>query len=155
MVTNAQYRGLGVRKIWPHPLTVEAVSTFAGGAGNVAGDPLPFQVAGIATKKTNLPGKSFRGRVYLPFPSEASNDVDGNPTMGYGTLAQTFLAAVQLSYIISATPPAPPGDNASFTPCVWSRKLLQGTFTIAHAFKDKWATQRRRGDFGKPNTPPF
>lgn len=45
-------------------------STLSGDAGDVIGDALPPRNAPVISKKTGLRGRSFRGRMYLPFLSE-------------------------------------------------------------------------------------
>jgi len=128
------------------------------GAGLATGISLPTQVCGIYTKHTEVAGPSGRGRTYVPFPSDdALGAVAGSdiPTAAYqlkvfnlsgnfsGTVAYltATLIAFQVQWGLYREPPTP--APPVFTPII---------STVAHRL---WATQKRRGDYGRPNVSPF
>jgi hypothetical protein len=150
MTSNATYRGVGVRRIKPLPVTIETFTIASLGAGTAAGDVLPTQTCGMISLRTLLAGKSRRGRFYVPFPSEGLNDTDGTPTAAYittlGLLAGDILATLTAGG---------GGNTNDLVPVVYSRELDLTTDLASTISRDKWATQRSRGDFGRVNPPPF
>ncbi len=62
---------------WPNIAT--GIYSTGNQLGTRAGDPLPPQIALVITKKTNLRGKSGRGRMYLCGMSE-DDSTNGRPT---------------------------------------------------------------------------
>lgn len=149
---NAFFRGLTVWRIWPLPKPVPIVRTTGAGAGTGAGDPLPKQISGICKKKTAQAGRSQRGRMYIPFPSEGDNNpTEGRPSGGYIAKLALFDATIE-SIITVGTPP----DTSQVAPCIVHRGV-PGTFTFMTEFDEApyWGTQRRRGDYGPQNIAPF
>lgn len=146
---QAEFRGVGVRQLVVVPKPAEALDGSEAGNGTSVGDALPGQVAGLISLRTNFAGRSGRGRVYIPFPTEAQNDVDGEPTLAYIGNAQNLAAVLAQSWTLVAGT-----DSTTFQPIVWNRKLAQYTIITSSIVRTKWATQRRRGDFGRPNVSP-
>lgn len=150
MDATSSYRGTGVRRISPLPLGVENVSVANAGIGTATGTRLPSQDAGMITLRTEFGGRTRRGRIYVPFPSVSDNDAAGNPTTGYMTRLGT-LAGV-LIFVQGLTQ----GANANtFQPVIHSRKEGVNTYIRTATAIQKWATQRSRGQFGRPNPYPF
>lgn len=159
MSVNAFFYGVHAMKWRPAPPQVGAVSATAGQGGTVAGDVLPGQVSGLISLRTTNATRRGRGRVYIPFPSEADTGAQGNPTAAYltnlGNLAGVFdneVAAIG------------GGTDTTFTPVIFGRARpatpvlpalpeIITDVTVATA-ANRFATQRRRGGFGRPNTPP-
>lgn len=153
LATSATYRGVQVQRIWPLPRTFPSVVTASAGAGTGAvGDPLPRQTSGIITLNTEFAGRAFRGRIYLPFPSEGANDVDGTPTAAYLTSLQAFATDLATTESI-----ADAGANlVVLTPVIYHFLQPGTSHTVtAGVARDKWATQRRRGAYGNPNSSPI
>lgn len=150
MSAGARYRGASAQKIFPLPVSRSYAYTAADTPGLVAGDILPGQVAGIISTLTDFGGPKYRGRIYLPFPSEASNEATGNPDAAYGVNSFALAVALFQQIIVGTNP-----NTATLQPVLWHRGL--NTYTnIVDAFnRDKWATQRRRGDYGRTNPIPF
>lgn len=145
----AFYRGVSVQRIFPAPTTIPAIVTVNDGAGEVTGDLLPAQVCGVITKQTPYAGPQFRGRMYCPFPGEADNT--GNaPTAGYGARLDDIALAL-LDVIVAGAG----GDTSDMTPCLYHRG--DGSITLLTATRTNllWGTQRRRGNYGRLNNPPF
>jgi len=146
---EAQYLGMDIRRVWPTK-TVLYNSTVGAGPGTIAGEILPTQVAGLITLRSETPGPGGRGRMYIPFPSEADNDENGRPEGNY-LQRLAFFAALMVEQQF----PAGPDGSATLDPVVWSRTTQTHKMIVDSVRRTKWATQRRRGGFGKPNTPPF
>lgn len=102
---------------------------WTGGQG--VGDFIP-QVAGLVKLNTTLRGRSFRGRVFLPFVAEAAQ-VSGTLTAGNVTTAQAawnnFLTAMSVA-------------TADLT--VASYHLSTDTLVLNALVESQTATQRRR-----------
>jgi hypothetical protein len=130
------------------------MSILLAGAGTGGTDALPRQVAGLTAWKTALAGRAFRGRTFWPFPSAAFDTGDGVPTAAAVT-AYTNLAVEALNFVTV-------GDvtNRSIIALVIRNKPVRGVpwtstpVTVGTTF-NKWATQRRRGTFGRANVSPI
>lgn len=147
---NAMYRGCGVQRISPLPKTLEVFSIEEQGAGSVVGEPLPGQVSGLISFKTALAGREYRGRAYVPFPSEVHNDETGLPTSGYFALLEQLGDDLEAPMTAFTAPKA-----ATVIPVVWSKKFSSATPVVFTLPRQKWATQRRRGPFGAANASPI
>jgi len=149
---EAEFRGYLVRRI--HPTYGAEYADVAGaGDGAVAGDALPRQTSGLISKKAAVPGRRKGGRFYIPFPSEGDNDVDGIPTDEYFT--RLGLLADNLWQSLA---------TGAFTadPCIAKIRSVAGVTTVIETRLisrckpvQAWATQRRRGSFGRINTSPI
>lgn len=144
------YQGLSVQRIFPAPPTVPVVLTNLEGAGVAAGDLLPGQVAGIIKTKTAFAGKKYRGRIYLPFPSEGSNEPPGRPTAVYEGAAQNLANSMFALGVVGGA-----GNTVDIIPVVYHRAGQTTDNITSSDAQRKWATQRRRGDFGRLNPAPF
>jgi len=120
------------------------------GIGNDAGDPLPTQTCGLISIYTDTLGKSGQGRVYVPFPAQDSIDSNGSPDALYlGDLDDLGLALT--------TPLAVPSGaiSAVFVPVMYVPGGAPPKPIIKYLVRDAFATQRRRGAFGRLNANPF
>lgn len=147
---QARYRGISVQKIRPLPVTFPQIVTANDGVGLVAGDLMSTQTSGIISSQTNLAGPGFRGRAYIPFPGEASNDVDGTPTAAYVSLIDDLGEMLYEAHPVGAGP-----NDIVITPVLFHRATATFTDITGFVARDKWATQRRRGSYGKTNPTPF
>jgi len=146
---EATYSGCIAQKIFPTPMGMPAMASGGGGVGLVVGDALPKQVAGIIAKITAFAGRAFRGRAFVPFPSEADNDNASRPTADYCSRLAILGGIVKGTLLVIDGL-----NNAGLTPQILHRASMTVT-PIVDAFDRKfWATQRRRGDFGRINTMP-
>lgn len=115
--------------------------------GNAMGSTLPTQVCGIITKKTDLIGRANRGRMYIPFPSDIYRTFPfETPNDDYQTLLRA-LAGLFLFTIVSETWVA--------QPVIYHRVGMFPTDITSFAVQPRWATQRKRGDYGKLNPLPW
>jgi len=152
LTEEARYDGLRGRVLTPTETQWEAEINSAG-VGTVIGEPLPRQVSGIVTMNTAVFGRKGRGRLYLPFPSEE----DSEPTLGipgsaYVTAAQSIgdFFTQPLVVTIAAVNYSLDWVLQSVTDGVPSYFLYTGAVA-----RPRWATQRRRGSYGRPNASPL
>ena len=150
MCVVATHRGYRIRRISPVK-TAYFIDIADQGVGAVPGEPLPSQVSGIITLQTALPGRTNRGRKYMPFPSEGDNGVDHIPSLVYmpllGALATLFTQFVTCGVL---------GSICEFRPIIYRGPAFVIHSTVVNARANrKWATQRRRGSYGAANAMPF
>lgn len=117
--------------------------------GAIAGDPLPGQITGLTTWRTELAGARHRGRTYWPFPAETDNIVTSVPSVGYQGQINALSTKMQtLTVTADAT-------EWLLALHIWSEVDAVYREVTAYTVRPKWATQRRRGDFGRANILPF
>jgi len=128
----------------------QSASAATGTAGAIG---LPRQASAIISWYGTGAGPRNRGRLYIPFPASADDEGNGNPTAGY--LARLGTLATNLKSVSSITQG---GHTASFRLVIFHRATAPPNWTedvFRYTIKDKWATQKRRGDYGKANSGPF
>lgn len=150
MSDKATYWGVGVQKMNPLPLYPEVKADAGAGTGTTGSASLPKQVSGLVTWYTPFAGRKGRGRSYLPFPSVEYNGSRGAPSLAYIENVNTI--AILLGGPIAVTEG---GRSCSITPVLWHRRTLIYDNIIGYRVNQNWATQRRRGDLGRPNAPPW
>lgn len=149
--SGATYWGLSLQRISPGPIPIEVHTINAQGIGTGDLTRMPKQVCGYFNRKTTFAGRSEIARTYVPFPGEDDNgDATAAPTAGYMTRLGA-LAGHLIGTIVLGTG----GDTVSIIPVIWHRTTSSSTVIVTAQAKQRWATQRRRGDFGRPNNPPF
>jgi len=116
----------------------------SGGAGT-----LPGQTSSIITWQTTLAGARNRGRAYVPFPPSAAQDTDNSPTAGFKATLQSLADQWAVPVTIVGTT-----GSIDLQPTIFHRATNDDTLVLVGLARKKWATQRRRGDYGRPN-PPF
>lgn len=151
---EAEFRGILVRRVQPTPSTFFGDSTDQGDGG-VAGDMLPRQVAGLISKRSAVPGRRLSGRFYMPFPGEGDNSDLSFPTDDYVARLTTVSTAISSDL----------GDGTATRAslCIYQRPKIVGGVPIAYATRyvqftraaEAWATQRRRGSYGRTNISPL
>lgn len=107
--------------------------------GNVPGDKLPGQCAGVLTLRTQLAGPRRRGRFYTSFPSESHSDADGLPTPAYVALLTTLGARLVEQITASAM-----GGAAILRPVIYSAAGAVTTPLIGTTSRLVFGSQRRR-----------
>lgn len=146
---SAQYRGCGVRRIKPLPAETETFSSTGQGAGVGNGNSLPTQTCGIITLRTSLGGPRYRGRAYIPFPSEGDNNLNGLPEATYITGLNALGAK-----LVAGFTPGSGGNTVDMLPVIYSRKYGTSQDVISYVSRSKWGTQRSRGSYGAVNASP-
>lgn len=124
-------------------------SGFDGEGGTVMGLPMPTQVSGIITRRIIATGPSNRGRLYIPFASVADQGGDEHPSLDYQSRLENLATALMPLTVPLALP-----DGSSLIPILWNYANPFGTPEALFEWtaQDKWATQKRRGDYGKMNS---
>lgn len=150
MAGPASFRGVGARVIDP-ALSLEVYSNTLTGLAAGGVTPLPKQVAGFISLRTDTAGRRGRGRIYVPFPSTDHVEPDGNPTVGYLNILQ-LLANIYTGEVVVA---GSGGGSVTLDPVLWGRELNIPTLITRNIVPDRFATQRRRGDFGPVNVSPI
>lgn len=141
-------------KLVPNPdrlaVSYDTTNSIDGSGGAVA---LPTQTAGLIRFTSPIMGKHGEGRNYLPFPPAAKSELHGVPTSAY----KTELAAVASILGNGITVLDVPGNPGTIVPTLRPTPGVPpdpATIT-GHVTLGAWATQRRRGAFGRLNVSPF
>ena len=130
----------------PRPDDTGALSQVGtGGAGL-----LPTQACGLTSWYTPLLGKHGQGRTYWPFPAPAHSEADGTPTAAYLTLLGDLTSFLTNTIAVVDGP-----VTGLFNHVIYHDPLAGPQFVDDGLERNAWATQRRRGAFGKANSPPF
>lgn len=148
--TPAKYLGMSIRQYdvggpkWATLWTKQDA-----GFGNGGAVPCPKQAAGILSKETAIGGVAGRGRTYIPFPSTDFVEADGNPTNAYLTAATTYANKIDGSENVDLTNEL----VITFGLMKW-RDAASFKRTTKVTPRDRFATQMRRGDYGRLNAIP-
>lgn len=146
LTTPALFLGFRHRVIQP-TVSVQYPAAAGEGPGTGGTQPLPRQVAGLIRFKADVVGRRKGGRIYVPFPDETHSDPNGIPTGAYVTALEAIANVWRTALTF--------GDAGVLTPVIYQRPKgvvpysTRGivTATVPMAF----ATQRRRGSFGRTN----
>jgi len=150
LVDSAQYLFTEASKVFPLPASVRGMSDDGAGEGGWASDPMPRQTCGLITK-VPASGSGFRkGRCYVPFPSEDDNDESAVPSTTYVTRLEALAAGLfQVYNLVQGV-----DDVGVLTPRLWRRGGGTTAVVTGTSVRRKWATQRRRGSYGRANFSP-
>lgn len=153
MSTDAHWQGLSAQRIFPLPRTLADIATANEGPGAVSANTLPGQVTGLITLTTPLAGPKYRGRRYIGFPTEDDLQLDGIPNSAY----VLKLNAIALLWGPGPNPFANSGltGTAVMQTVLWHRDTQTFSEVTGTISRKKWATQKRRGNYGAPNVTPF
>jgi len=150
MGNTAQWKGVTVQIIAGTTPSPYQVSNAHSNFGTVAGDLMPRQTCGIITKYTAGIGRANRGRLYVAFPAEPDNAVTAVPVAGYITRLDNLGAVVLVNNTITGGS----GGTIKLSPIIWHRATSTYTPVNGRRSNQRWATQRRRGSYGRPNVLP-
>jgi hypothetical protein len=149
LTSAAAYWGVKVIRRTPAPSAAAAYSTLTASIGSAGSKPLPTQTAGLLKLHSTTFGRKGRGRIFLPFPDEA--DITGTvPTSGYITQLEAIGAALLGLETVGTLP-----NTAAILLAVGNRSAT-GTYAVVSSTApgSQFATQRRRGGYGKINVVP-
>lgn len=155
LLTNtASYRGFKMRIVQP-VLSIELGFTDGQGFGSAGVSPLPRQCAGFIRLRSNTPGHGKSGRVYVPFPDEADCQPNGKPEDNYMNNLEALGDKLRT--------PIAYGAGGVISPIIYSRPMPLRVPPRAWSFSTirsqlpvrAFATQRRRGSFGRVNVDPL
>jgi hypothetical protein len=145
MATRWVYAGIKAQVFKP-ALQVAVTSTLNIGAGTVAGNDAPPQCAGLITKKTAVPGRPGRGRMYVGGVCTADILAPGTPSAGYVTRLTNLANGIFALTVVGGG-----ANTATLQPCLWSKKLATTVDIRSLVIRGSFATQRRRSLVGKPD----
>jgi hypothetical protein len=149
----ATYNGITCSRVTgATPYEIYDSSTVSQGIGVAGAAAMSKQTAGLIGFYTNFAGRAFRGRQYVPFPASADDTGEGKPTIGAGS----YVARLGALALVLITPfvVVSGANTATLTPVIFHKGSSSMTPITAAAARLVWATQKRRGDFGKTNNPP-
>jgi hypothetical protein len=148
--TTFSYRGAtGAVYSPPGNVTNPLVSTIGQGSGTGTG-VAPKQLAGLLALKSALVGRRGQGRVYLPFPSASMVSAAGVPSTAAATLLTVAKGLMEGPIGAGSS-----GNTTALFYSVRSRKFASSGVVVQATPRLQFATQRRRGFFGKVNAMPF
>lgn len=151
MTSQATYRGIQAYLLNVLPLPVPQVETANAGAATGGAVAQSRQTCGITSWKTQFAGPGNRGRTYWPFPPTSGDESIGEPNEAYIDAVQTLNALLFASMVIT-------GIDGSATAFLVLRVRRTPSAPIAiESFQtqQKWATQKRRGSYGRVNASPI
>lgn len=155
--SDASFRGTAARIISSTPPSAPVFFNTNVGGGTGTPPDLPRQTTGMISWQTAFGGRAFRGRTYLGFPWSGLNNLDGVPTAPAITLITNVAQAI---FNVTSIPNVAGTGSVSVVMLLVHKKDKAGLIpdpTLINGFivRNKWATQRRRGSFGRPNTSPI
>lgn len=150
MTSSGAYRGVGVQVVGPGTPTVEVSNTTGAGPGQVVGEPLPPQNAGLIKFTTHVAGRAGRGFLYTPFPGEGDNTGNGICSAGY-ILNLDALGGILTQVVTVGTLP----DTVTLTPVLYNR-VTKSTIVVS-GFKSRpyFSQQKRRSYLRRGDVPAF
>jgi hypothetical protein len=157
LVNSAEYIGTDMQDITgapPYPIQVFTTANQGAGTGGAA--TMGSQVSGIYSTVTAKTGKKFRGRAYIPFPAAAMSTTDAPPEM---TDAYQSILADIANLTTAATALIVGGSAYTLNWALCHNPQAAGAksldITTGYKIGVAWATQKRRGDFGRTNAFPL
>lgn len=159
--TGAEYRGVQAQiyqTVEPfHAKFVEAFTNTSAGPGTGGAALMPLQVSGLISYQTARPGRANRGRTYVPFVSPVNATAAGFPTPGYIVASTALAADLSAGLLVTAGPRTATlvrglfhgKDKAGVRP-VPAFDVILGSIVAT-----RFATQRKRGGFGRHNDSPI
>jgi hypothetical protein len=147
---NATFKGTTTQIINRIPKPVYVTETGSAGVGSAGAIAGPRQAAGLISLKTNYAGSRYRGRSYIPFPSSTDMSGNGVPGSAY-TTKLTTLNGILLAWVTVTTG----GRSADFDLVVYSKKFSTTALVLTILARTAWATIKKRGTYGRPNTSPI
>lgn len=159
---QAEYVGADIRDVQGTPLPVASASVVGQGMGSDTTALLPGQVSGLISTLTNLSGRQYRGRMYVPFPGLASSNgnIPPAPTAAYVTrlnnlgaelFTPTTINNVAGTGTVTLSPVLHHSQPKGTPPPV----IPPDTFITGFRGNSLYATQRRRGNYGRTNPLPI
>jgi hypothetical protein len=159
LANSAEYRGVQAQIYLATPPNRAAFSAAfintSAGPGLAGATPLPSQTCGLIQFQTGEAGQANRGRLFIPFPAVLDNSSGGTPVAGYVTRLTTLVALMDSGISIVAG-----ARTATLVRVLRHGKNKAGvqptpTPVTSGTASDLWATQRKRGDFGRTNVSPI
>lgn len=134
--------------VGPRPRPAHTVSNQ--GTGNNASHALPSQDCGLVSLYTDILGKTGQGRIYTPFPPVDALETDGTVTVAFQGILDDVGA-----YMITPRVVTDGGITATFNACLYTPGGDPPKLFTSYIVRGAFATQRKRGAFGRLNQRPF
>jgi len=163
LANPAEYRGVEVRiQEFPQPGAVFQNASAGNGTGGTI--TLPRTMSALIRFGTAFGGRQFKGRNYIPFLPVDAVVGDGLMTAAYSALLAAYALALSADIYPVTTGPA---GFATIHQVIIHSQTKEGakhvpplpiqppTEVQSWTVSGRFAVQHRRGDFGKPNTPPI
>lgn len=147
-LTSERVRFIGVKGVFLAPVPAKASGIATDSLDGLNRNPeLPQQASGFIRLESNGPGKRNRGRIYVPFPSqEFTNPANGEPTLLYVAALTNFAQSIASAQAVLAGL-----TSVSLEPVIASKTGTPNSTVVRASAIPLWATQRRRGNFGRIN----
>jgi hypothetical protein len=145
----ASYRGVQAQIVRTPPI-IDVYANGNTGAGTAGANAQPPQSSGLNTWLTAFAGPAYRGRTFWPFPATASQTASGSPSAAYQTALGALCSALQTLAIVAVG-----GRNATFQMVLLHRELGTTSVITGYTVRSAWATQKKRGELGRPNASPI
>lgn len=153
MAADASYFGMQMARHVGTAYVPLTDSRSGSGAGTAGGMSLPRQAAGLCKLTTGGPGRKNRGRFYMPFPSSTYDSSGGLVSAPGVALIQQMGDSIRGPFL--QTVPPTPLQDITLQAIIYHRTLDTFTRVTGAVARAVFATQRRRGSYGKPNADPF
>lgn len=151
MFNGADYQGTRVRRVFPPNNDQWAISTALAGPGTAGTIALPTQSCGLIRFTGPFLGKHAEGRTYVPFPSASDNQTHGIPTASYVTRLNALGSDMVTPFTVNGTG----SRTINFRPGLVQRPSFTMTLITIGLGQPSWATQKRRGEYGRTNKSPI
>jgi hypothetical protein len=160
MSSLTEYRGIEMQILSPVPpfqaLYTEAFTNLNAQPGTSGELTLPSQVAGLVEFQTGAARQRGRGRAYLAFPAAGNDDGTGKPSAGARLVMAQIASDMEAGLAVSTA-----GRTATLVRVLKHGKDKTGvqifpywTAVTNHSDSEFWATQKRRGNWGRTNISP-
>lgn len=145
--SDSDYRGTQLYIVTRRPMPAYVSTTASAGFGTASGLTMGRQTSGLIAWRTAFAGPGFRGRTYFPFPTTGEDASGAIPSNGYLTILNGLSTALTggNSFGVAGT--------AKLS--IFHRTTRTPTTVTSGAPIAKWATQKRRGSYGRANVSPI
>jgi hypothetical protein len=156
MGTSAYFYGVRVVKVRPVGQEIAYVFHQVNTPGTAGVGMMPPGTSGLVSLRAELPKRHTYCRKYIPFPSVVHNTSAGVPAAVY----TDYLRAEHATSFINTQLVVDAAVNEEFE---YGHLWVEGPGPVytdhwgrffGFVLPQKWATQRRRSDFGRPNPQP-
>jgi hypothetical protein len=147
---TAAYGGVRTQIVFPLPLKAAALNYLHQGPGTGGVIGMARQASSLITWRTDLAGPGFRGRIYLPFPPTDAAQGGGFASAVFQAKCQAVADAIRNFTAVAGAA----GATATVRQILWKKAGQVKTPVISGTAGNLFATQKRRGSYGRPNSPP-
>ena len=153
----ATFWGCSCKNVSQSPIPTASTDNSTKGPGTDGAILLPTQTSGLISLRTPYAGRKYRGRMYIPFPSMTDNTAPDVPSASYVSAIQALGNVLAAPITITGVPYQATAKCGIFHRPPKGQPVTPSSITvITKAIAASiWATQRRRGEFGRKNVAPF